>query len=1259
MQLASYYRQIGDKLIVDLVRGLQAGTHYALLGPRRGSKAWIVEALVLRANTLAAGDRPHVVKLQWQAHHEASHTGFLKYLADSLGLDAPETAPDARLSGQVAALIVDALGMDKRPIWLLIQDVLGFPKSIARELLAALNSLHEQLSDTDEGRRLGAVVTGSADFTPLTTGPNSPYRHAKLILVSGLDYEHARHFFLERRARLLGDPAKAAVSEEVFGCLYEATNGNANLLQELVIAPARHPYYLAPDGSADVYGSRLAAEGMIEHFILNFMRDDQYSIEMVREAERDAESFDLLLRVLEGPGRLTLPGRPHALEVCGLLVKQTKSVVTFSCPMIENFVRRTVTPRHIADVYVSQRRWDKAVPAYEFMASFHASLKDRPVSGHAQYHLRESILVWKDQMMDEAQWGIAPVVRHFLDGMHHLFSFDRGGLYARNGSGWVESATFGCEQMAPPPPQEESESGPGLTKSISGDQLSMMRLIASSGSLPEWPVCSLFLQRDHAGHEIDSAERAILDNSVDRFCHAYKAAEEIEYRRRIGELREQHLKVIERVNEAVLNKQFDLGHVVRCATDALVDVAGYRRVQICLVNARRNRIQSVASCHKPGILDFRDPTNYPLRVPRADVQAWVVANKQIAIIDEAAEWYGKEFDINVSQSVALGMKAFTVVPMITGDVVIGTIHIEREDREPPVQIEQELYLLLAGHIAGVCRQAQRLEMLQNVVEASDDEIRIADPTFRLVYLNRAAHDREPHSPTAGWQDKNVRYDWRRHAWASNGPQRGEALEKARLGETARYFLTSDAPTAPQAQALDISGIVDFRGGLTSPLVADGLIGFVEHIRDMTPLYEIVAEITEWLKVDNLKEAAQTIVETAVRRDYDWCRIYLYHDHPREGRYLESFAESGLQVPENIDAFRSGGIREYPDSDPLPHGWHVILEAKGPTIYEIPRNRAPKRKQIVRAPNLEGAPRFYTTARDCQRKLENDNIRRWIEAPLLVGDRVVGVMTLPMPRAPLTPSKWVLLGLFVQCAALTLDSVIRAEERATPDRQTAAAMIWIFHQFRQPLFACRGWLRLLGPTDQDPSQNETISAIKEAITRMERISADYLHWIREYVPIITGGDIVDAMKQTCKRAGVYRENVLPEVVSDINAYFVYTDLTEIQRAVDELIWNAIRAGATNITVRLNTKSNSNEVTLLVEDNGPGIPQEKRQRLFEPAPSKSSGGTGFGLATVRKHLGLLEGLIDFEERSEGGACFRLRIPLSPAEPIGHRKENSYEQ
>ncbi len=103
----------------------------------------------------------------------------------------------------------------------------------------------------------------------------------------------------------------------------------------------------------------------------------------------------------------------------------------------------------------------------------------------------------------------------------------------------------------------------------------------------------------------------------------------------------------------------------------------------------------------------------------------------------------------------------------------------------------------------------------------------------------------------------------------------------------------------------------------------------------------------------------------------------------------------------------------------------------------------------------------------------------------------------------------------------------------------------------------------------------------------------------------------------------------------------------------LLDNAIKYSPEGETVFITIESFDQEVHVKVEDAGPGIPSEHRERIFErfyrvdPGRDREKGGTGLGLAIVRHIVRIHNGNVQVTESRTGGSCFVINLPVEPSQ------------
>ncbi|MEJ2317633.1 MAG: ATP-binding protein [Gammaproteobacteria bacterium] len=110
--------------------------------------------------------------------------------------------------------------------------------------------------------------------------------------------------------------------------------------------------------------------------------------------------------------------------------------------------------------------------------------------------------------------------------------------------------------------------------------------------------------------------------------------------------------------------------------------------------------------------------------------------------------------------------------------------------------------------------------------------------------------------------------------------------------------------------------------------------------------------------------------------------------------------------------------------------------------------------------------------------------------------------------------------------------------------------------------------------------------------------------------------------------------------------VRVDLVQMEQVVLNLVRNAVDAlsdaGVKPAIIRISTAEEREMLTLTVEDNGPGVPEETVIRLFEPFFSTKQTGMGMGLSISETIVADHEGRITYSTSKLGGAAFTIWLP-----------------
>ena len=209
---------------------------------------------------------------------------------------------------------------------------------------------------------------------------------------------------------------------------------------------------------------------------------------------------------------------------------------------------------------------------------------------------------------------------------------------------------------------------------------------------------------------------------------------------------------------------------------------------------------------------------------------------------------------------------------------------------------------------------------------------------------------------------------------------------------------------------------------------------------------------------------------------------------------------------------------------------------------------------------------------------------------------------------------------------------------------------VSHELRTPLTAIRGHVAaLLEGVAEDPAQRTSSLEVVEAeARRLERLVGDILDLAR-----------LDAHRFTVRREEVDMEQLVEQAYETFSEEarrrsidyrvavrdrpVIVSDGDRVLQIVGNLLSNAFRATPDGGRISLELARSNGQVHVAVEDTGPGIAPEQRERLFRAFVSEA-GGTGLGLAIAKELSSALGGRIDLDSEVGRGSRFELVLPAA---------------
>ena len=233
-----------------------------------------------------------------------------------------------------------------------------------------------------------------------------------------------------------------------------------------------------------------------------------------------------------------------------------------------------------------------------------------------------------------------------------------------------------------------------------------------------------------------------------------------------------------------------------------------------------------------------------------------------------------------------------------------------------------------------------------------------------------------------------------------------------------------------------------------------------------------------------------------------------------------------------------------------------------------------------------------------------------------------------------------------------------EELRQADRMRRELVANVSHDLRSPIASIQGYLETVSMKDGDLDPGKRQHYVETALRNAKRLNTLVSELFelskletKQIEPTIESFPIAEFVQDVAMQYGPQAEEQAIDLQAELPERHVRVkaDIGLVERALSNLIDNAIHYTPDGGEVRVRLENERGEVCVEVEDTGPGIPEDDLPHIFErfyrvdKSRDRDRGGAGLGLAIAKTILELHDRTLEVESTVDEGTTFRFRLPV----------------
>jgi signal transduction histidine kinase len=280
----------------------------------------------------------------------------------------------------------------------------------------------------------------------------------------------------------------------------------------------------------------------------------------------------------------------------------------------------------------------------------------------------------------------------------------------------------------------------------------------------------------------------------------------------------------------------------------------------------------------------------------------------------------------------------------------------------------------------------------------------------------------------------------------------------------------------------------------------------------------------------------------------------------------------------------------------------------------------------------------------------------IAYPLRREDKTAGMMVVDAGPGGLTTDSRSVLALLADQVAIAIDDSRLVEENVRleielAERERLATLgqmaATVAHEIKNPLSAIKSIAQVMREDEKlSTSYARDLSLIVGEADRLSQSVTQLLSFARKESPDELPLRVNELVRSVVAlfQASANEQGIRVDCRVEVDEELSGKAVAALRDALSNLLLNALQSSSSGQSVLVSAERERNSVLIVVQDSGPGVPVELRDRIWEPFFTTRQRGTGLGLAIVRKRMQAADGsALLVTSRNGTGARFELRIPI----------------